>query len=171
MVSLRIFMSSKSAKRRNIIVLSQCRRITGVQDKKREVFAAVAWRLGVEWKETAEHGYELCYQLVKEEPPPPKAKTIRFVPAKRGSQFAKDEFLQSYEWRRLRMEVLVERGARCECCGADPKKHDGVRINVDHIKPRKLFPELAREKSNLQILCDVCNHGKGNWNQTDWRTA
>jgi hypothetical protein len=78
-----------------------------------------------------------------------------------------DAFLLSYEWRRLRMEVVKERGARCECCGASPR--DGIVINVDHIKPRRKYPELALEKSNLQVLCDVCNHGKGNWDETDWR--
>ena len=78
-----------------------------------------------------------------------------------------DAFLQTYEWRRLRMLVLTKRGARCECCGATPK--DGVRMHVDHIKPRRLFPVLALDESNLQILCEVCNHGKGNWDQTDWR--
>lgn len=76
-------------------------------------------------------------------------------------------FLYSYEWRRLRMVVLTKRGARCECCGASAV--DGVRIHVDHIKPRRLHPELALVESNLQVLCADCNHGKGNWDQTDWR--
>ncbi len=79
-----------------------------------------------------------------------------------------DEFLASYEWRRLRMEVIKERGARCECCGATPADGKTV-INVDHVKPRKTHPELALVKTNLQVLCHVCNHGKGNWDQTDWR--
>lgn len=79
-----------------------------------------------------------------------------------------DDFLASYEWRRLRMIVLTKRGAKCECCGASPT--DGVTvINVDHIKPRRKFPELALTESNLQVLCGVCNHGKGNWDETDWR--
>ena len=78
-----------------------------------------------------------------------------------------DAFLESYEWRRVRMEVIKKYGAKCQCCGATPK--DGVRINVDHIKPRKLFPMLALDKNNLQVLCDLCNHGKGNWDFTDWR--
>lgn len=78
------------------------------------------------------------------------------------------EFLQSYAWRKLRMEVLVERGNQCECCGARPPD---VRINVDHIKSRKFFPELALEINNLQVLCEECNHGKGNWDSTDWRSG
>jgi len=81
-----------------------------------------------------------------------------------------DEFLKSFEWRRLRMQVIVERGAKCECCGATPADGQTV-INVDHVKPRKLHPELALDKTNLQVLCHVCNHGKGNWNQTDWRAS
>lgn len=81
----------------------------------------------------------------------------------------RDDFLLSYEWRRLRMAVIKERGARCECCGATPAQ--GIVINVDHIQPRKTHPKLALEKSNLQVLCHVCNHGKGNWDTTDWREA
>jgi 5-methylcytosine-specific restriction endonuclease McrA len=80
---------------------------------------------------------------------------------------ATDAFLESYEWRRVRMVVLKRDGARCACCGATPS--DGVKMNVDHIKPRKNFPELALDPQNLQVLCEVCNHGKGNWDQTDWR--
>jgi len=41
-------------------------------------------------------------------------------------------FLQSFEWRRLRMLVLKRDGARCACCGATTA--GGRRMNVDHIK-------------------------------------
>lgn len=78
-----------------------------------------------------------------------------------------DAFLDSYEWRRARMAALKLHGAKCQCCGATPK--DGARMHVDHIKPRKLFPHLALELNNLQVLCHECNHGKGNWDMTDWR--
>lgn len=78
-----------------------------------------------------------------------------------------DKFLESYEWRRLRMEVLKKYGASCQCCGANRKT--GAVIHVDHIKPRKRFPELALDINNLQVLCHECNHGKGNWDMTDWR--
>ena len=80
-----------------------------------------------------------------------------------------DDFLQTYEWRRVRMEALKKCGARCQCCGATPA--DGIVINVDHIKPRRLFPQLALSVDNLQVLCNQCNHGKGNWDMTDWRDA
>lgn len=77
------------------------------------------------------------------------------------------EFLSSYEWRTLRMEVLTKYGSRCMCCGATPD--DGLRMHVDHIKPRKKYPGLALIFDNLQVLCEVCNHGKSNWDETDWR--
>ncbi len=67
------------------------------------------------------------------------------------------------------MVVLKKYGARCQCCGADASH--GIRINVDHIKPRRDFPALALDESNLQVLCEDCNHGKGNWDRTDWRRA
>ena len=77
------------------------------------------------------------------------------------------EFLNSYAWRKLRMVVLVKYGAVCQCCGRS--RVDGVQIHVDHIKPRRKYPELALVESNLQVLCHECNHGKGNWDETDWR--
>ena len=80
---------------------------------------------------------------------------------------ATDAFLSSYEWRRIRMEALKLHGRMCQCCGASPAT--GAVMNVDHIKPRKLFPALALTLDNLQVLCHECNHGKGNWDMTDWR--
>lgn len=78
-----------------------------------------------------------------------------------------NEFLKSSNWKRVRMAVLTKHGNRCMCCGASP--HDGVKICVDHIKPRVTHPELALDISNLQVLCEDCNCGKGNWNNTDFR--
>ena len=78
-----------------------------------------------------------------------------------------DAFLSSYEWRRLRLVILKKYGSKCQCCGATPES--GAVMNVDHIKPRKIYPELALTESNLQVLCHECNHGKGNWDMTDFR--
>jgi hypothetical protein len=78
-----------------------------------------------------------------------------------------DPFLESWEWRTIRMRVLERDRAKCACCGKTAA--DGVVMNVDHIKPRKRAPELALTESNLQVLCNECNHGKGNQFDTDWR--
>lgn len=84
-----------------------------------------------------------------------------------GADVTTNEFLSTYQWRRTRMVALKKYGARCQCCGASPAT--GAVIHVDHIKPRKLFPKLALDVNNLQVLCHECNHGKGNWDTTDWR--
>lgn len=81
----------------------------------------------------------------------------------------RDEFLRTFEWRRVRMQVLERDGARCSCCGRTAA--DGVAIHVDHIKNRKSHPHLALDPANLQVLCGDCNHGKGNKFSTDWRRA
>ena len=84
-----------------------------------------------------------------------------------GVNPASDAFLSTYEWKKMRMQALKMHGARCQCCGATPAT--GAVMNVDHIKPRKVFPEMALSLDNLQVLCGDCNHGKGNWDMTDWR--
>ena len=76
-------------------------------------------------------------------------------------------FYQSAEWKRLRYDVLVANGGRCECCGRSAK--DGAVMNVDHIKPLKTHWHLRLERGNAQVLCGTCNAGKGNRDATDWR--
>lgn len=85
------------------------------------------------------------------------------------SEVVGDKFLTTFEWRKLRMEALQKYGSKCMCCGATPEH--GAVMNVDHIKPRKKYPHLALDINNLQILCGACNHGKGNWDETDWRPS
>lgn len=90
------------------------------------------------------------------------------VKANFSDEFIKSEdFLKSYEWRTVRMQVIKKYGTTCMCCGATPDM--GAVMNVDHIKSRKKYPELALVFDNLQVLCGACNHGKGNWDETDWR--
>lgn len=79
---------------------------------------------------------------------------------------AQPDFYQSEEWRILRYKVLHKRGRKCELCGAE---YGGKRIHVDHIRPKSKYPYLALTESNLQILCDDCNMGKGAMDETDWR--
>lgn len=86
-----------------------------------------------------------------------------------GVDVTSDAFLSTFQWRKVRMEALKKYGPRCQCCGATPAT--GAVMNVDHIKPRKKWPNLALEVNNLQILCHDCNHGKGNWDNTDWRSS
>ena len=82
-----------------------------------------------------------------------------------------NEFLKTFEWRKLRQEVIIESNQRCSCCGIRPDINNEIYLCVDHILPRKSHPHLALDKSNLQVLCNECNHGKGNWDTTDWRVT
>jgi 5-methylcytosine-specific restriction endonuclease McrA len=78
-----------------------------------------------------------------------------------------DGFYESKEWRQVRYAALKACGARCLCCGSSAA--DGARLHVDHIKPRYTHTHLSLELSNLQVLCEDCNLGKGAWDDTDWR--
>jgi len=90
-------------------------------------------------------------------------------PSARG----KLKFYKSWEWRTLRMETLKRLGPTCMCCGAERGDlnvaGESVKICVDHIQPLATHWHLRLEPSNLQILCDECNQGKGAWDDTDWR--
>lgn len=77
-------------------------------------------------------------------------------------------FYNSWEWKRLSYAVKQERGRRCECCGAMPPD---VRIITDHIKPIRHYWHLRLQRSNLQVLCEDCNRGKGSRDETDFRPA
>lgn len=75
-------------------------------------------------------------------------------------QATSGDFLLSPQWRAVRKLALEKYGSCCLKCG-----HLGTKkspINVDHIKPRKFFPELALDVNNLQPLCGPCNKAKGN---------
>ena len=72
-------------------------------------------------------------------------------------------------WPKLRMAALKRLGSRCHCCGASA--HDGIKIDVDHIKPRNRYPTLELDIENLQILCRTCHMSKGPYDETDWRHA
>lgn len=79
----------------------------------------------------------------------------------------KEDFYRSREWRELRYKALVLHGTTCQCCGAS--RSNGAVLHVDHIKPRSKYPELELSLDNLQVLCEDCNMGKSNKDETDWR--
>ena len=97
----------------------------------------------------------------------PKNKAHRQARKNVNYSHTSSRFYDSRAWKELRYEVLREGAGACCCCGA--RASDGLRIHVDHIKPRSKYPELQLNKSNLQILCEDCNYGKSNYYNDDWR--
>lgn len=84
---------------------------------------------------------------------------IGLVPAEQARKF-----YESFDWRRLRFKTIKRYGRVCMCCGTTKGE-----MHVDHIKPVRKYWELRLDPDNLQVLCDECNHGKGNWDETDFR--
>lgn len=72
-------------------------------------------------------------------------------------------FIASPEWKELRQIVINHYGATCMKCGGTSQ------INVDHIKPKSKYPELALSFDNQQVLCWPCNKAKGIVDETDYR--
>ncbi len=68
----------------------------------------------------------------------------------------KDEFQSSRLWQELRKKVLDFYGKTCMKC----KRHDRV-MQVDHIRPKSLYPEFKLDFRNMQVLCLECNKEKG----------
>ena len=57
----------------------------------------------------------------------------------------------------LRFRILRRDGFRCSYCGRSPR-NDGVRLHVDHMKPR--VAGGSNEENNLVAACRDCNLGK-----------
>lgn len=55
---------------------------------------------------------------------------------------------RSGHWQKVRAEHLAKHPA-CEVCG-----HDGEKVNVHHIRPFHLHPDLELDPKNLITLCE-----------------
>lgn len=102
------------------------------------------------------------YSLLNEGKNMKKALLIMF-PKKEKSK----DFYKSLSWRQLRYDVLKESNGRCCLCGRSAK--DGVVLHVDHIIPLSVDWEKRLDKNNLQVLCEDCNMGKMNRDNTRWK--
>ncbi|WP_338832327.1 HNH endonuclease signature motif containing protein [Bradyrhizobium sp. 27S5] len=71
-----------------------------------------------------------------------------------GVKRAPSSIYKDPRWKVVRLEAKRRDGWRCVKCEAVG------RLEVDHIKRVKDFPELAYELSNLQSLCGICHSRK-----------
>lgn len=74
-------------------------------------------------------------------------------------------FQVSAAWKEVREKALALYGTVCMKCGSTEE------IQVDHVKPKYKFPELALDINNLQILCWGCNKEKSFFRDTDYRAS
>lgn len=101
------------------------------------------------------------------------AKKYRKPPKRLGPSFNPktehklQKFYRSDQWIYVRYDVLSKYDGRCMLCGHGAK--DGRTLHVDHIKPVRYYWDLRLETDNLQVLCDLCNKGKGARHEDDWR--
>lgn len=79
-----------------------------------------------------------------------------------------DPFFLRPEWKALRYRVIRDNNGQCQACGATAQT-SGKPMHVDHIVPRSVDRSKELEYSNLQLLCEACNIGKGNTDSIDWR--
>ena len=69
---------------------------------------------------------------------------------------------QRSEWSLLKSKFKKENPVRqCAYCGITPDIAPRVKLQIDHIQPRVLFPHLEYEITNLQWLCSLHNQMKG----------
>lgn len=78
-----------------------------------------------------------------------------FLSDKRKKVSKKSE--RSYMTKPLRYLIIKESGGRCALCGRSIE--DGISLHVDHILPIAKGGKTV--VSNLRVLCDDCNIGKG----------
>jgi 5-methylcytosine-specific restriction endonuclease McrA len=88
---------------------------------------------------------------------------VNYIQPFGGSPEEAGDFYHSLEYLEKRYLAIKRSEGKCEACESRES------IQVDHIKPRSLYPKLELELSNLQVLCQKCNLGKGNTDTTDFR--
>ena len=90
-----------------------------------------------------------------------KRKKVKFQFSKRAAP--SDKFYRSVKWRKARLKAIEKYGSVCMRCGETEK------TQVDHVKPRSRYPEMALDVGNMQILCWPCNKAKSDRHEIDYR--
>lgn len=130
-------------------------RLCGQSFSDSQIAAAKAG-VGIYAKEFRRRKHALSVQ------PPAVPRFPRLDPNYSRSKY--QSLLNSREWANMRYLVLRNRGKRCQLCG----EHRTV-LHVDHIVPASVNWSKRLSYTNLQVLCEACNLGKGNLYSDDWR--
>ena len=82
------------------------------------------------------------------------------------SYYIRSKFYETQEWKSIKYKFIRSKKSEelvCNKCGKGPfTSKNWSEMNIDHIKPVKLFWEERLNINNLQVLCWICNRQKGN---------
>jgi 5-methylcytosine-specific restriction endonuclease McrA len=62
-----------------------------------------------------------------------------------------DPYYDTPAWRRKRKEIILRDQGLCQYC-EEGKRRPGN--TVDHTLPRRFFPEIEDDNTNLKVICD-----------------
>jgi len=76
-----------------------------------------------------------------------------YVPWNKGlGKPRKSDVRKTRIFKNFRISILIKSSYRCSECG-----NINGRLEIDHIKPVKFFPELVLDENNVRILCRECH--------------
>lgn len=80
------------------------------------------------------------------------------------------EYWDDPRWKPLQKKILKKWLWTCLRCGEHRDAFDDSVpfMQVDHIRPRELYPQLTFDEDNLQVLCPSCNKFKGIKDGPEW---
>lgn len=70
----------------------------------------------------------------------------------------RQNFSRTIEYINFRREVLRRDNYTCQVCKKRTRKGEKIILQVDHIKPFILFPELRLDINNARTLCKPCHY-------------
>jgi len=80
-----------------------------------------------------------------------KSQGIKYVFGQSYLDYVKKRGRVSYS-AQLRNKILLRDNHKCVECG-----YSGEGLQLDHIKPRSIYPELAKDENNIRTLCKECH--------------
>lgn len=93
-------------------------------------------------------------------------KVLAFTKGKRELWLMRD----NKQYSMIKRLVLFEQNYTCQKCKLVKTKDNNVKLNVHHIIPVSIKPELCYDKNNCIVLCENCHkgeHHKG-WSKKDY---
>ena len=70
----------------------------------------------------------------------------------------RQNFERDVGYVQLRRDIFHRDNYTCQVCGDRTKVGHRIKIQIDHVKPYLLFPELRMEPNNLRTICVPCHY-------------